>query len=91
MAKFFFHLRDGTDTLLDPDGVELAPSAVPAAALRAARDCIAHDAKAGRINLNQRITVEDEAGAAVHVIEFVDAVEITMPPELTPGANRVPD
>lgn len=88
MTRYFFHLRDGTDTLLDAEGVELAPSAVPPAALRAARDCIAHDALAGRINLKQQITVEDEAGAAVHVIEFVDAVEITFPPGLPPEAIR---
>lgn len=70
--------------LLDPDGVELALSAVPAAALKAARDCIAHDAKQGRLNLDQRIVVEDDTDATVHTIEFVDAVEITYPPSREP-------
>lgn len=91
MPRYFFHLRDGVDVLLDPEGIELAVDVVPAAALKAARDCLAHDAREGRLDLDQRIVVEDEAGAAVHTIEFMDAFEISLPPTRPPVALRALD
>lgn len=88
IPRYYFHLRDGADTLLDPEGVELAAGAVVASALKAARDCIAHDARAGRVDLDRRIVVEDEAGAAVYMIDFVDAVEISLPGRASPAKLR---
>ena len=77
MHTYYFHLRDGTNVLLDPDG-RLLPSlnAVEGAALYEARAIISADAKAGRISLRQWIDVEDEAGAVVHTIAFEDAVKV---------------
>ncbi len=60
MPRYFLHLRDGDDELLDPDGVHMPEDAVPGVALRAARDCIAGDAMNGRIEFKYRIDVEDE-------------------------------
>lgn len=76
MPKYFMHLRDGTDEVLDPDGVEMPPEAVQRAALLAARDCIAGDAHSGRIELKYWIDVHDEEGRVVYTISFADAVEI---------------
>ena len=77
MPLYFFHLLDGSDILLDPDGHELADSdAVPPAALKEARGLIAHDALAGHIDLEQRLEVFDQAGALVHVLEFRQAITI---------------
>ena len=76
MAVYYFHLRDHVDSLLDPDGRELAGDKVPGAALEEARALIAADARAGHIDLNQRIEVEDLAGTIVHRVEFVDAVQV---------------
>lgn len=78
MSLFFFHLRDGTDTLIDEEGAEL-PNAEEAreSALLHARSIISHDALQGRINLDQRIDVLDEAGALICSLRFADAVKLT--------------
>jgi len=76
MSRYFFHLRDGDDQLLDPDGVELADQqAIEATALAAARDTLSHELKAGRLDLRYRIDVEDEGGRVVHSIDLADAFE----------------
>ena len=38
MARYFFHLRDGTDELLDPDGIECAD-------MEALRQAVLHSAR----------------------------------------------
>jgi hypothetical protein len=80
VAIYFFHLRDGTDVLLDPDGHDVADApAVRAKALKEARALISAEALEGRIDLTQRIDVEDAAGALVHRLGFADAVAIVQP------------
>lgn len=86
MPRYFFHLRDGEDIVLDPEGRELeGPGAVEPMALDEIRAIIADDARNGRINLDQRIDVEDEAGNLVHRKHFADAVEIRMSDAVPPG------
>jgi hypothetical protein len=76
MPRYFFHLRDHTDEVLDPEGVELADlEAAKETALRAARDTMSHDMQAGKLDLRYRIDVEDDAGHVVHSIQFSDAFE----------------
>ena len=80
MSLYFFHLRDGRDFLLDPDGRLLDDLAqVIVAALSEARALISAEALTGRIKLNQRIEVEDDKGRVVHRLNFWDAVEVTRP------------
>jgi hypothetical protein len=76
MALYFFHLRDGIDVLLDPDGRRMAFTAVAGAAINEALAIISADARTGRIDLNQSIEVEDSDGTIVHHLDFQDAVEI---------------
>lgn len=77
MPQYFFHLRDGTDVLLDQEGQQLADHAsIVFAALREARSIIGADALDGTIKLAQHIDVEDESGKIVHQIQFEDAVLI---------------
>jgi hypothetical protein len=77
---YFFHLRDGTDTLIDAEGAEIeSVEAARESALIQARDIIAHEARRGRINLAQRIDVIDEAGGLICSQDFRDAVEIVPP------------
>ena len=76
MALYFFHLRNGVDVLLDPDGRSLTRIGVPDAALSEARAIIAADARAGQIDLDQSIEVQDSSGDVVHRIAFEDAVKI---------------
>ena len=77
MSLYFFHLRDGTDTLIDDEGVELnGVEEARASVLSSAMDIISHEAITGRINLRQRIDVVDEAGALICSVDFADAVEV---------------
>jgi hypothetical protein len=76
MPLYFMHLRDATDELLDPDGTPLREDAVASATLAAARDCMAHDLRSGRIDLRYRIDVQNEEGKVVHTLHFADALEI---------------
>lgn len=77
MSLYFFHLRDGTDLLLDPEGRELdGERAIVRAALTEARSIIGDDALSGRIDLDQHIDVEDAERKLVHRLCFSDAVEI---------------
>ncbi|HEX8482508.1 MAG TPA: hypothetical protein VF650_11445 [Allosphingosinicella sp.] len=80
MSLYYFHLRDGVDILLDPEGRELANrGSIPEAALKEARSIIGHDAVSGRILLDQHIDVEDEFRNILHTLHFADAVEIVRP------------
>ncbi len=79
MQKFFFHLVDSTDRLLDPEGCLMPPEAIAGAALMQARDCIAGDVQIGLLDLHYRIEVHDEDGAVVHSLSFADALDIVPP------------
>ena len=67
MARYSMHLRDGTETRLDPDPQEFPnlPS-LRAAVLLAARDLLRRDAGDGMLDLRFRIDAEDEGGAIVY-------------------------
>lgn len=78
MALYYFHLRDGKDVLLDPDGCQLDDmDAVKARALADARSIMSADILEGRLKLEMRIDVEDQAGRIVHRLPFADAIEIS--------------
>ncbi|MEA3008573.1 MAG: hypothetical protein QOJ91_265 [Sphingomonadales bacterium] len=79
MPRYFLHLKDGVDVILDEEGVELSRAAVAGAAVMAARDCMAADVKQGRLDLNHRIDVYDESGEIAQSLLFADALEITAP------------
>jgi hypothetical protein len=75
MALYYFHLSDGHQALIDPEGRDVADSSqIGDLALREARAMIAQDALAGRIMLDQFIEVRDESGKLVHRLSFRDAV-----------------
>ena len=80
MAHYFFHLRNGAETLLDGEGRDLdGDAAIAAAALREARAIISHEILGGFADLDQNIDVQDEAGAVVHSLAFTDAIDINRP------------
>ncbi|HEY0164908.1 MAG TPA: hypothetical protein VGB39_06005 [Sphingomicrobium sp.] len=77
MARYFMHLRDGTEQILDPEGLEFASvDAVRKATLIAARDLMTGDVRAGVIDFRFRIDVEDEAGEVVYSLPFKHAINI---------------
>lgn len=77
MARYFLHLRDGTDIALDEEGrVYDSQAALREAALANARDIMADDARNGVLDLHLRIEAEDEDGRVVLVLPFRDAIEL---------------
>jgi hypothetical protein len=85
VARYFMHLRDGTEQLLDPEGLEYASvDAVRKAVLIAARDLMTGDIREGVIDFRFRIDVEDEAGEIIYSLPFKHAVNII--PELPEAA-----
>src|SRR5918993_4357122 len=77
VARYFMHLRDGTEQLLDPEGLEFATiEAVRKAVLVSARDLMTGDIREGVIDLRFRIDVEDEGGEIVYTLPFKHAVNI---------------
>lgn len=79
MPRYFLHLRDSTDEVLDPEGLELYEEAIPAAASGAARDCMAGDVRNGVLDLRYRIDVHDDADEIVHCLPFTSALQIYSP------------
>jgi hypothetical protein len=78
VALYFFHLCDGGDTLLDPEGREIGDeSAIPGMAIRDARGIISQEALNGEIDFSMSIQVRDEAGGLVHQLRFRDAVTVS--------------
>ena len=83
MPRFFMHLRDGSDELLDNEGMELLDlDAVRLKVLTAARDIIAGDLRNGIIDLRFRIEAENEGGEIVYTLPFRHAFNIIPEPAL---------
>jgi hypothetical protein len=77
MARYFFHLCDGHDLLIDAEGRDIADaSLIPGIALKEARAIIIDEVTRGSLKLGQHIEVLDGDGAMVHRLEFRDAVTV---------------
>ncbi len=77
MARYFLHLRDSVDELLDPDGQEFADmEALKAAVMGSARDLMSGDVRNGIIDFRYRIDAENEGGDVVYTLSFRHAVNI---------------
>jgi len=70
-------LRDGTEQMLDPEGIEYADmDELRKKVLLAVRDLISGDVKGGLIDLRFRIDAEDREGVIVYTLGFAEAVRI---------------
>ena len=78
MARYYLHLRDATDEILDLEGIDFANfEALHAGTLACARDIMSDDIKnRGVMDQRYRIDVEDLTGAIIHTLSFKDAVTI---------------
>jgi hypothetical protein len=77
MPRYFMHLRNHIDEILDPEGVEMASlEAVKSAVLASARDVMVGDLKKGLLDLRHRIDAEKMAGAIIFTLPFKHAVNI---------------
>ena len=71
MPRYFMHLRNSTDELLDPEGVDLVDlESVRKNVMAAARDIMAGDLRNGVVDLRYRIDAEDEVGEVVYTLAF---------------------
>ena len=79
VPRYFFHLRNGDDVLIDPDGRDIVSLAeVAAITLREARDIISHDALEGCIRLDFRLDIQNAVGGIVHSLAFRDAITVML-------------
>lgn len=77
MTRYYMQLRDGTEQLLDPDGIEYADlDDLRKKVLLAARDLISGDVVSGEIDMRFRIDAEDRDGVIVYSLGFKEAVRI---------------
>jgi hypothetical protein len=77
MARYYMQLRDTTDQLLDPDGIEYADlDELRKKVLLAVRDLIRGDVTNGVVDLRFRIDAEDRDGVIVYTLGFDQALRI---------------
>lgn len=77
MARYYLHLRDGTDELLDEEGIEYESlDLFRTAVMRSARDLLSGDIKGGVVDLRFRIDAQDEQGAIVYSLPFKHAFSL---------------
>ena len=76
MARYYFHLHGDTGVLRDAEGSELSIDAAIDRTTYEVRALIAAEALEGRIDLRQRLDVEDVNGVIFHSLTFADAVQI---------------
>lgn len=83
MPRYFLHLRDGSEELLDPEGCELdSLEALRKSVLVTARDLMAGDMRQGVLDFRFRIDAEDADGVVVYSLPFKHAVSIIPDPAL---------
>jgi hypothetical protein len=71
------NLRDGTEELLDPEGVDYASlDELRKAVLVTVRDLMSGDTREGLIDFRFRIDAEDANGVIVYTLPFKHAVNI---------------
>ena len=77
MARYFLHLRDSVDELIDADGRDYADlEALKEAVLFTARDLMSGDIRNGIVDLRYRIDAEDATGSIVYTLPFKHAFSI---------------
>jgi hypothetical protein len=77
LARYFFNLRDGTEELLDPEGVEYPTlDVMRKAVLHTVRDLMCGDVSSGVLDLRFRIDAEDKDGVLIYSLPFKHALSI---------------
>jgi hypothetical protein len=77
VARYFMNLRDGTEELLDPEGIEYASmDALRKAVLVTVRDLMSGDVQRGIVDFRFRIDAEDANGTIVYTLPFRHAVSL---------------
>jgi hypothetical protein len=78
VPRFYFHIIDGTTTILDPDGSELPDlAAARAEALQSARHLLADKLRAGEVVDGQKFEIRDGDGRLLATVPFRDAIRLS--------------
>ena len=84
LSKYFFHLRDGVDLVLDEEGRECdGLDEAVILALQDARSILSEEVQSGLIDLDRHLDVETADGVIAHRLQFTDAVRIVCPRDRT--------
>jgi hypothetical protein len=74
MVLYFLHLRDGTDDVIDREGIEYAShDLMRIGVMECARDVLCGDIRRGVLDLRFRIDAEDEHGEIVYSLPLKHA------------------
>jgi len=77
VARYFLHLRNGSDEFIDPEGADLADiEALKKMVMRSVRDLLAGDIRNGVVDLRCRVDAEDGNGVIVYTLPFEHAFSI---------------
>jgi hypothetical protein len=77
LARYFLHLRDGVDEIIDPEGKEFETmEALREYVLIAARDLMTGDIRNGLLDFRFRIDAENESGQVVYSMPFAGALNV---------------
>ena len=76
MPLYFFHIREGNELLMDPEGSHLPDlEAARSEAFECARQLISDAVLAGSpLGMERNIQIDDEAGQAVLSVPFRDVI-----------------
>ncbi|MES2988107.1 MAG: hypothetical protein V4808_09400 [Pseudomonadota bacterium] len=75
MPLYFFHLDHGAREIPDTEGSECAdPAAALVRAIEIIREMVALDLREGRIDLDWRLRIMDQAGMRLATVPFADVL-----------------
>ena len=75
MARFHLHIRDGTDLIKDPAGIDLPDlAAARAEALAGVRSILSGHFRVGEVLSGQQIEIMDETGVLLATVPFRDTI-----------------
>src|SRR5688572_11583848 len=91
MPHYYFHfVGAGADPDPDDEGCERPDlAAAVEMAVAGARDIMAAEVQAGRLDLDQAIEIRDEDGTILAVLEFANAFEIQLPRYHPPDEEKL--
>ncbi len=75
MSRYFFHIRQGVQTIIDDEGIECESlDAVRDEALQSAREIMSNDFRSGPAGVDRIFVIKDSKGDIVHELPFQAAI-----------------
>jgi hypothetical protein len=77
MPKFYFHIRDGQNLTLDPEGAEFETlEAARVEAMNSARELLSHRILRGDVVDGQAFELTGEDGTVLNIVRFKDVMRL---------------